>query len=128
MLHIIGVELSSAKLEIRDQIPVRAIIFAKYLLLKVHFLDKILEKYKYLKKFTNNKFFEFSRQCKYLQLEKPSGFEIEIPIQKTLAINLLKGMAKRTPPGSDRTISFHTGNTGSAAQRATNLLSNKNLR
>ena len=42
---------------------------------------------------------DFSWQCKSLQLEKPSGFEIEIPIQKTLAINLLKGMAKRTPLG-----------------------------
>ena len=46
-----------------------------------------------------NNVFEFSRQYKYLQLEKPSGFENEIPIQKTLTINLLKGMAKRTPLG-----------------------------
>ena len=38
----------------------------------------------------------------YLRLEKPSGFEIEMLIQKTLAINLLKSMAKRIPPGSDR--------------------------
>ena len=35
----------------------------------------------------------------YLQLEKPSGIEIEMPIDKKLAINLLKGMAKRTPLG-----------------------------
>ena len=49
-----------------------------------------------------NEISDFSRQCKYFQLEKPSGFEIEKPIQKRLAMNLLKGMAKRTPPGSDR--------------------------
>ena len=45
-----------------------------------------------------NKLFDYNSQCQYLQLEKPSGFEIELPIQKTLAISLLKGMAKRTPP------------------------------
>ena len=46
------------------------------------------------------KFFYLSRQCIYLQLEKPSGFEIEMPIHKRLAIDLLEGMAKRTPPQS----------------------------
>ena len=48
-----------------------------------------------------DKISDFSRQCKYLKLEKQSDFKIEKPIQKQLAINLLKGMAKRTPPGSD---------------------------
>ena len=48
-------------------------------------------------------FFDLIRQCIYLQLEKPSGSEIESPIHKRLAINLLEGMAKRTPPpGPDR--------------------------
>ena len=42
-------------------------------------------------------FFDFSRQCKYLKLEKTSGIEIEMPIQKRLVMDLLKGMAKRTP-------------------------------
>ena len=44
-------------------------------------------------------FFDFSRQCKYLKLEKPLGIEIEMPIHKRLAINKLEGMAKKTPPG-----------------------------
>ena len=34
--------------------------------------------------------------------QKPSGSEIESPIHKRLAIDLLEGMAKRTPPGPDR--------------------------
>lgn len=41
------------------------------------------------------KVFEFNK-CKYLQLEKTSDFEIEKPIQKTLAINLLKGIDKKS--------------------------------
>ena len=45
------------------------------------------------------KFFDFSRQCKYLKLEKPSGIEIEMPIHKRSTINWLEGWAKRTPPG-----------------------------
>ena len=41
---------------------------------------------------------DLSRQCIYLELEKPSSIEIITPIHKRLAIDLLKGMAKRTPP------------------------------
>ena len=44
-------------------------------------------------------FFDLSRQCKYLQLEKPSSIDFETPIQKRLANNILEGWAKRTPPG-----------------------------
>ena len=44
-------------------------------------------------------FFDFSRQCKYLQLEKLSSIGFETPIQKRLANNILEGWAKRTPPG-----------------------------
>ena len=47
-------------------------------------------------------FFDFSRQCRYLQLEKTSSIDFETPIQKRLANDILKGWAKRTPPGSDR--------------------------
>ena len=47
-------------------------------------------------------FFDFCRQCKYLQPGKPSGIEIEMPINKGWIIDLLAGMAKRNPPGSDR--------------------------
>ena len=43
-------------------------------------------------------FFDLSRQCKYLQLEKPSSIDFETPIQKQLANNILEGWAKRTPP------------------------------
>ena len=34
---------------------------------------------------------DFCRQYQYLQLEKPSGVEVEIPVHKTLAMDLLKG-------------------------------------
>ena len=44
----------------------------------------------------------FNRQCKKVQFEKPSLMEIEISIHKTLTINLLKGIAKRTSLWSDR--------------------------
>ena len=44
------------------------------------------------------KFLGLTRQCTYLQLEKPSGIGIETPIHKRLAINLLDGVAKRTYP------------------------------
>ena len=50
--------------------------------------------------------FDLIRQCIYLQLEKPSGSEIESPIHKRLAIDLLEGMAKRTPPGSGRVNNY----------------------
>ena len=43
------------------------------------------------------KFFDFVWQCQQLQLEKPLGIEFERLIHKGLAINLLKGWAKRTP-------------------------------
>ena len=37
-----------------------------------------------------------------LQLENPSGNKIETAIHKIMAINLLEGMAKRSPTGPDR--------------------------
>ena len=46
-----------------------------------------------------NKLSDFSKQCKYLQLEKPSSIDFETPIQKRLANNILKGWAKRTRLG-----------------------------
>ena len=49
-----------------------------------------------------NKISDFCRQYQYLQLEKPSGVEVEIPVHKTMARDLLKGGSYRTPPGSDR--------------------------
>ena len=52
---------------------------------------------------------DFCRQCKYLQLEKPSSIDFEMPIQKRLANNILEGWAKRNPPpGSDRGKSLST--------------------
>ena len=45
---------------------------------------------------------DFFRQYQYLQLEKPSGVEVEIPVHKACAMDLLKGGSYRTPPGSDR--------------------------
>ena len=58
----------------------------------------MFEKLRFLKNLVMKNFFDFSRQCKYLKLEKPSGIEIEMPIHKRLAIILLEGIAKRTPP------------------------------
>ena len=49
---------------------------------------------------------DFCRQYQYLQLEKPSGVEVEIPVHKTLAMDLLKGVSCRTSLGSDRVKSF----------------------
>ena len=51
-----------------------------------------------LKRILMNRISDFSRQCKYFQLEKPRGFKIETPFQKKMATKLLKGMAKRKPP------------------------------
>ena len=63
----------------------------------------MFEKLRFQKNLVMKNFFDFSRQCKYLKLKKPSGIEIEMPIHKRLVIDLLEGMAKRTPPpGSDR--------------------------
>ena len=46
---------------------------------------------------------DFCKQYQYLQLEKPSGVEVEIPVHKTMPTDLLKGGSYRTPPpGSDR--------------------------
>ena len=47
-------------------------------------------------------FLGLSRQYIYLQLEKPYDIQIEIPIHKTLAKDLLKGGPTGPPPGSDR--------------------------
>ena len=49
-----------------------------------------------------NEISDFCRQYQYLQLEKPSGVEVEIPVHKAVAMDLLKGGSYRTPPGSDR--------------------------
>ena len=43
---------------------------------------------------------DYSRQCKYLQLEKPSGIEIEMPTHERMAINLFKDRVKRDPLGA----------------------------
>ena len=49
-----------------------------------------------------NEISDFCEQYQYHQLEKPSGVEVEIPVHKALAMDLLKGGSYRTPPGSDR--------------------------
>ena len=45
-----------------------------------------------------NEISDFCRQYQYHQLEKPSGVEVEIPVHKALAMDLLKGGSYRTPP------------------------------
>ena len=42
---------------------------------------------------------DFCRQYQYFQLEKSSGVEVEIPVHKALAMDLLKGGSYRTPLG-----------------------------
>ena len=42
---------------------------------------------------------DFCRQYQYLQLEKPSGVEVEIPVHKALAMDLLKGGPTGPPLG-----------------------------
>ena len=49
-----------------------------------------------------NEISDFCRQYQYHQLEKPSGVEVEIPVHKALAMDLLKGGPTGPPPGSDR--------------------------
>ena len=63
-------------------------------------MTKFLKNQDFKKNFTYKIFFDLKGQGKYLQLEKPSGIEIEMPIQKRLAIDLLEGMAKRNLPRS----------------------------
>ena len=46
-------------------------------------------------------FFYFSWQCKYLQLEKTSGFKIEMPIKKYWQ-SIYSRVWQKGPPGSDR--------------------------
>ena len=45
-----------------------------------------------------NEISDFFRQYEYLQLKKQSGVEVEIPVHKTLAMDLLKAGSYRTPP------------------------------
>ena len=45
-----------------------------------------------------NKIIDFNRQQEYFHLEKPSGIEIEMPIQKRLAIDFLRVWQKGIPP------------------------------
>ena len=46
----------------------------------------MFEKLRFLQNLVMKIFFDFSRQCKYLKLEKPSGIEIEMPIYKRSTI------------------------------------------
>ena len=49
-----------------------------------------------------NEISDFCKQYQYLQFEKPSGVEVEISVNKTLAMDLLKGGPTGLPPGSDK--------------------------
>ena len=46
--------------------------------------------------------FDSSRQCKQLQLEKPSSIKFDEPIPKRLPTILLLRVGQKGPPGSDR--------------------------
>ena len=45
-----------------------------------------------------NEISDFCRPYQYLQLEKPSGVEVEISVHKTLAMDLLKGGGSHRTP------------------------------
>ena len=50
-----------------------------------------------------NKISDFCRQYQHHQVKKkPSGVEVEIPVYKALAMDLLQGGPTGPPPGSDR--------------------------
>ena len=59
--------------------------FKEFFPCKLIFMKKFFKNFQniLIKKF----FFDLSRQCIYLQLKKPSGIEIEMPIQNKLAID-----------------------------------------
>ena len=44
-----------------------------------------------------NEISDFFRQYEYLQLKKQSGVEVEIPVHKTSAIDVLKGGPTGSP-------------------------------
>ena len=46
-----------------------------------------------------NEISDFCRQYQYLQLKKPSGVEVEIPVHKALTMDLLKGGPTGPPLG-----------------------------
>ena len=83
----------------------RLLTFEDFFFLLSHFLLHLFFlKWRFLKRISSWKFFsDLIRECIFLQLEKPSGSEIELSIHKRLAIDFLEGMVKRTPPqGPDR--------------------------
>ena len=55
-----------------------------------HFRPKLLKNENFFQKMIINEISDFCRQYQYLQLEKPSGVEVEISVHKTLAMDLLK--------------------------------------
>ena len=69
----------------------------------------------YFKKLIVNEISNFCKQYQYLQLEKPLSVEIEIPVHKTMAMDLLKGGPTGPPPGSDR-VKSHFKALGSSLQ------------
>ena len=55
----------------------------------------MFEKLRFLKNLVMKNFFDFSRQCKYLKLEKPLGIEIEMHVHKRSTIDWLEGWADK---------------------------------
>ena len=51
----------------------------------------MLKNENFFQKMIINEISDFCRPYQYLQLEKPSGVEVEISVHKALAIDLLKG-------------------------------------
>ena len=80
----------------QGSIPLRSFWFCKIVrhFFAVIFKQKLLKNGNYFKKLIINEISNFCRQYQYLQLEKPSGVKVEIFINKTIAIDLLKDIAK----------------------------------
>ena len=80
--------------------PKILLVFPNYKkIFAVIFRQKLLKNRNFFRKLMMNEISDFCRQYQYLQLQKTSGVEVEIPVHKTLAMDLLKGWSYRTPLG-----------------------------
>ena len=82
LIHSVMVMLTPLMLAIKVRFPRWSIILQDFIFHKFIFITKFLKNANISKIFIINKLSDCSRHCKYLQLEKTSGFEVELPIQK----------------------------------------------
>ena len=70
--------------------------------LEIPLILKFVKKSEFFKTLTNNKFTSTWQPMQIFSTRKKPAFEIEMPIHKRMAKDLLKGMAKRTPTPPDK--------------------------